>query len=486
MSVAWRAALHVGLALTLLALAPACGSRKGARYRNTDAPADAWHYRVSIDAALTRVDAEVCFEGTVPGELRAGKDEAASRLLYARWQRPGAVRRLPVREGRIQLDSSARDGCVAYGVSLAENASFEAAVRRVGRDLLASPNVWLWRPERRAPDVRATLDLSLPPNVRALLPWPRVGSHYALDAQAFRFDSYAAFGRFTPFESTAHGVAIEAAILDGQLSVDRAAVQRWLRASVHLAALSDGRFPRERLSALIVPSSAQPDPVAFGTIARGGAASVLLLVSANASEPALLADWVLPHELSHLLLPFVDRENAWLSEGFATYYQEVLRARAGTCTELAALQQMATSFRDAAQDEATASLMDESARMQRTHNYRRVYWGGAAYWLKVDVELRRASQGHVTVDSVLSQLRRDELRPQVWTGRALIERLDALAQLPVFSQALAAAAALPFPPFEPTLAELGVRGEGASLRLDDAAPLAELRHQLFLVRTEAR
>lgn len=482
MSVAQRPVLRLGICTALLALLPGCGNREHGRYRNADTPATAWHYRVHLDPALTRVDAEVCFEGPVPAELRAGKDEAAVRLLYARWQSPGAVRRLPVRDGRIQLDQSARDGCISYGVSLAENASFEAAVRRVGRDLVASPNAWLWRPERRAADVRATLALSLPSEVRALLPWPRAAGRYTLDAEAFRFDSYAAFGRFTPLESTEQGVAIEAAVLDGELAVDGAAVLRWLRASVQLAALSDGRFPRERLSALIVPSAAQHEPVAFGMIARGGAASVLLLVSKNASEPSLRADWVLPHELSHLLLPFVDREHAWLSEGFATYYQEVLRARAGTCSELAALQQLADSFRDASRQDPTASVIDESAHMQRTRNYRKVYWGGAAYWLNVDVALRRASQGHVSVDSVLAQLRQGELRPQVWTGQALIERLDALAPAPVFSQALSALRVQPFPAFEPTLLELGVRGEGASLRLDDAAPLAELRHQLFSVR----
>ncbi|MDB4976067.1 MAG: hypothetical protein JWN48_4408 [Myxococcaceae bacterium] len=462
--------------------------------RNADAPATSWRYQVRLDEALSRAEVEVCFDGVVPRELRAGRDEAAGRLLYARWLSPGAVRRLPVQAGRIQLASSVRDGCVGYAVSLSEGGSMDAAVRRVGSDLLASPNVWLWRPERRAPELSARVTLLLPEHVEALLPWPHRGASYQLDAEAFRFDSYAAFGHFQPLAAAEHGVAIEAAVLAGGLALDRAAVLRWLRSAVHLAALSDGTFPRDRLSAIIVPSGAQPEPVAFGMVARGGAASVLLLVSEDATESALLKDWVLPHELSHLLMPFVNRDHAWLSEGLATYYQELLRARAGATSEQAALRAMVESFRSAAAEataeldlgQAPRSLVEQSARMRSSGSYRPVYWGGAAFWLQVDVELRKTSQGHLSVDSVLSQLRRQETRREVWTREALIERLDALAGSTVFSEAVQRAERLPFPEFEPTLLAMGVRGSGSSLLLDDAAPLAELRHQLFALRSETR
>ena len=124
--------------------------------------------------------------------------------------------------------------------------------------------------------------------------------------------------------------------------------------------------------------------------------------------------------------------------------------------------------------------------MHVTRNYRKVYWGGAAFWLNADVELRRRTQGHASVDTLLSQVRREERLREVWTAEALIARLDALAGTPVFSQAYAVAATAPFPPFESTLAALGVRGTGDQLQLDDAAPLAELRHQLFALRADPR
>lgn len=455
-----------------------CATRTREPNRNDDAPASRWHYEIAVDEALGMLDAKVCFEGVMPRELRPGMDEAASRLRHARWLGPGAVRRLPVESGRIQIGRDERDGCVGYAVSLAEGGSLHAAVRRVGSDVVASPNAWLWRPERRTIDATATLRLQLPPGLSALLPWPVEGERRQLDASAFRFDSYAAIGRFDVVRSEVDGVAIEAALLDGTLAIGADAALAWLRGAVRVAAGSDGKFPAQRLSALVVPAGDHEEPVPFGMVARGGEPSVLLLVSETAREAALASDWVLPHELSHLLLPFVEREQAWLSEGFATYYQEVLRVRAGVLSEREGMQSLASSLRDAAAGDGDASVPAESARMHATQRYRKVYWGGAAFWLAADVELRRRTQGHRTLDALLHTLRA-EGGHDVWTADALIARLDALAGSPVFSQGRDDALARPFPTFEPTLEALGVRGSADAIELDDAAPLAEIRRALL-------
>jgi hypothetical protein len=419
----------------------------------------------------------------VPSELRAGKDEVAVRLKRARWLGPGPVRRLRVEHGRVQLDTRVRDGCLSYEVGLSEGGSLDAAVRRVGRDLLASPNVWLWRPERRARDARATLRLHLPPQVRALVPWPaRSDGVRILDAEAFRFDSYAAFGRFTTVETTEGDVRIEAARLDGALAIDDAALLRWLRSAIGAASQSASGLPHKQLSALVVPSGEGTTPVPFGMVARGGAASVLLLVGASAREDELVRDWVLPHELSHLLLPFVEREHAWLSEGLATYYQELVRARAGLVSERDTWQHIRDALTSAASESTDASVVRESARMHLTRSYTRVYWGGAAYWLGVDVALRTHSAGHASLDDVLAALRAEGALHDVWRARELIARLDALTGTTIFASAWAEAEARAFPAYEATLAQLGVRAEAGRVQLDDGAPLAELRRALIAPR----
>lgn len=462
----------------VLALLWGCTTGLRDNERSADVPATAWHYEVAVDPALTRLETKLCFEGAVPRELRAGKDEAAHRLLWARWLGPGAVRKLRVEHGRIQLLDDRASGCLAYAVSLTEGGSLDAAVRRVGNDLIASPNVWLWRPERRATSARATLALKLPPKLSSLLPWPEQGGVRVLDAQAFRFDSYAAFGSFTRVIGRAGDVEIEAALLDGELGVDSEAVLRWLVASVHVASLSDGVFPRRRLSAVIVPSGDRVEPVPFGMVARGGAASVLLLLGRQATERELLHDWVLPHELGHLLLPFVDREHPWVSEGFATYYQELLLARAGVYSEAEALAHMRDSLRSAEAQDPGGSVMPHAGG-RVTNSYHKVYWGGAAFWLRADVELRRRTQGRASLDTVLHTLRVDDAEGGVWTLHALVARLDALAGAPVFAELLAEAEKHAFLPYDATLHELGVHASEGELALSESAPLAALRRGLF-------
>jgi hypothetical protein len=466
--------------LTAIALLTCCAGG-GTRGRYEERLASRWRYEIKISDGLERLDAVVCFEGETPRELRAGKSEGAERLAYARWLGPGPKHRLSVERGRIQLDAKPH-GCIGYGIKLHEGGSLGSAVRRVGRDLLASPNSWLWRPERRTSDASATLTLSLPPHVRALLPWPKRGSVYQLDAETFRFDSYAAFGSFTPVHTEQRGVAIEAALLDGELAIDGEAAGRWLRAAVELVWTSAGAFPARSLSAVIVPSGRSVDPVPFGMVARGGGASLVLMVGGQASERALLRDWVLPHELSHLFIPFLPREHAFLSEGLASYYQELLRARGGLFDERELWSRLARSLRDAARSESSGTLGEESARMHVSHRYRRVYWGGAAFWLLADVELRSASHGHASLDTLFARLRSEGANARVWRADELMARLDELAGLTLFSRALAEIGAQPFPDFEPTLRALGVREEGGRLELDDAAPLAELRRSMTTAR----
>ena len=435
-----------------------------------------------MDEDLKSMDVTVCFSGAAPRELRAGRDEAASRLLRAHWLHPGPRRKLRIAAGRIQLDGAPRDGCMVYGVSLSEGGSLRAAVRRVGRDLLASPSAWLWRPERRAPDARATLAMRLPQGVSALLPWPEERGLHTLDARAFRFEGYAAFGRFSPRVDEVSGVRVEHAQLDGALAIDDAATGAWLRGAIGAVAQGVGRFPRPRLTVIVVPSAAERETVPFGMVARGGDASLLLLVSRTATGASLARDWVLPHELSHLLLPFVEREHAWLSEGFATYYQEVLRARAGLESERDAVRRIVLGARDAARTGGGVSLIRGSARLDLSRDHAHVYWGGAALFFKADVAVRAATHGHVTLDDLTARLRTDPRSDELWEPTALFRELDALSETRVFEDALREAATQPVPDLESTLAQLGVRVVAGDVLLDDAAPLAELRRAVFSPR----
>jgi hypothetical protein len=265
----------------------------------------------------------------------------------------------------------------------------------------------------------------------------------------FAFDSHAAFGRFAEIAVDEAGVHAHCALLGNFAGLDAQATQAWLREAVRIAASSDGHFPTSALHVLVIPGGGGNEP--FGSVARGGGASVLLFVPDGFDRERLARDWVLPHELSHLLMPFVRREDAWLAEGLATYYQEVLRARAGVIPETEALANIAQALRSAQHEGTGRSLCEESRFMHQTHAYRAVYWGGAGSLLLADLALRRESAGEQTLDALLSRVRDEARMAPAYSANELLERLDALSSSHLFRELGARCEQAPFPDFEATV-----------------------------------
>jgi hypothetical protein len=445
-----------------------------------------WRYDVTLTETLDQARVTLCFDGPPARELRAGKDDAASQLLRARWLSPGAVEKLAVVNGRIRVaHDDVDDGCIEYAVSLTDQGMMDSPIRHVGTDVVASPNVWLWRPDRRSALSKATVHLNLPRGMSASLPWPKVGDHYELDASAFRFDSYAAFGRFRLIDVHHAGVHLEAAILNAPFALNEAGVKRWLTHAIDVSSMLEGRFPTPRAQIIIVPAGPSRDPIQFGAVARGGSGSVMLFTSSTATEAELKSDWVLPHELSHLYLPFVVREDAWLPEGLATYYQEVLRARAGVVDERQVLQDVVRAMESAARQGTGRSLRDESAAMYRTYAFRAVYWAGAAFWLLADTALRAQSHGERSLDWILMRMRAAPPEKSVLSGDELLAHMDALAGSHVLTKLAATESSRPFPDYLPVLARLGIRIDAGNVTLDEHAELAPVRRAIFARRTLA-
>jgi hypothetical protein len=444
-------------------------------------------YRAELAPDLGSMTVELCFRGAMFGGLIPGRPEAAARLTWLRWRSQPAGASAPV-AGRIPIGPARREGCLSYGVELSEGGGLSAIVTRVDDQLVASPNAWLWRPALRPLKLSATLTLKLPAGIRASLPFRRASGgpplpartgtsidEYELPDSVFAFDSHAAFGRFDEIEVEAAGVRAHAALLGPVRGLDRAAAERWLRDAVRIASGSDGRFPAGALHVLVIPGGSEP----FGSVARGGGASVLLFVPTSFDRDKLARNWVLPHELSHLLLPFVKHEDAWLAEGLATYYQEVLRARAGVIGEDEALANIARALRSAQHEGTGRTLCDESRHMHQSHAYRAVYWGGAGALLLADLALRERSAGALSLDDLLKQIREEARMAPAYSARELLARMDELSHSALFRALGERCEASAFPDFEPGLRALGVDARG---HVKEEAELAALRQQIFAQR----
>jgi hypothetical protein len=441
---------------------------------------DAIDYSFAFDAELTVMTARACFRGGAPADFVSGLPGGA-RYLTAIWrEHPGGRTPLPMDQGRARLDGLPRDACIGYAIDLAaasKPGSFHA--QRRGAAVVTNVALWLWRPTRwqRVGEMSARFALS--PGARVLLPWPYGRGAYRPDHSAFAFYGYALFGRFDVESIEAPGATLRAAVLEGFTASTRADIAAWLKTAARAAALPADRLASSDGVIAVVPTQGSDRPVRFGMAARGGGTSLLLLVSADASLGALERDWVAIHEFSHLLHPFVVRDDAWLSEGLATYYQEVLRVRAGLMPEAEAWRRMYEGARRGRG--AQGSLAQHSATMFQDGSFSMVYWAGASFALMADVELRHRTRGAMSLDRVMIELARCcSRRTEPVTAREMVAELDRIAGVPVFAELMQRWVLGPdLPDLEALFARLGLQPGEDGVRIAGAGEDGWIREAIM-------
>lgn len=403
---------------------------------------------------------------------------AAAALVSACAARPASTLP-PVWERRVSVDGDRLVVATCFDASLSRCEARAHALQRRGSEVFALRNSsWLWPAAPPLVGTTVRTRFELPAGWSVSTPWPRERDVYTMDATAMRWEGYTLLGPLSREELTLEGAVFDVT-REGFSGVRSPPVDRWLgdawRAVRSL--VPNARPPRVQVWLRAAPGSREP--VAFGLVSRGGGPSVMLFVDPEATPEALARDWQATHELVHLAHPvFLDRD-AWLREGVATWYQEVLRARSGAQTAAAAWSTLLEGLALGASERSGATLADESAAMGRTRRYHRVYWWGVAVALTVDVTLRRESRGAASLDAALRALYDAALREpeRAWGARDAVEVMERATGVPLWERVvLPALSSTEFPDVEATLRALGVqRGPDGVARFDGAAPLANIR-----------
>ncbi len=440
-------------------------------------PGGSAHYHVRVDESLSTLWAEVCFAGEPPSAMVPLGSEASQALVQV-YDSEGVEVPLPADRRRIPLARFGPGDCLHYEVDLlAANRQSRMTLRRRG-DLLITQALWLWAPSQRPDTAVCSVAFELPLGMYASVPWAREGDRYLLDESAFRTAGNTVFTFQEPRRFERAGVAIEVARLPGPLEADGEDLEAWIGAATEAVAGLYGTFPRDRLHVVVVPAGPGRSPVAFGLVRRGGGASVMLLVHEQASRRELVADWTAVHELSHLTMPLMRGEDAWVSEGVATYYQEVLQVRAGNQPEEEAWAALLEGFGRGATVGTRRTLADEAEEMHETGAYRRVYWAGTAFALEADVALR--TEAGVSLDQMISRSQGAWPRRQTWQRGAMMHRFDRLAGSDLLVPlAERFADEREFPAMGELLGRLGVSMVRGRVVLADDAPLAHVRRAIM-------
>ena len=471
------------LVLPMLAVGPAT------------APADAaarpgWHDVLRFDEQLTTADVRCCLVNYSPKRFVGCSRGILDAFTFPQARGDAHLVRRESDDSLIPEGLARGRMCVRWTVDLQQADALSGrragVIRRVGRDLVIKPGAILLRPYMWPLAGRVTVTIEAPPSVRHLVPWPRTHQEntYLLDPQCTNLEGRIAVGRFDVMRDRVAGADVDIAVLDRPLRATPAGIRTWIHTAVDAVAGLFGRFPSDQLAVMVQPAPGREPPVYFGMAMRAGGAHAILYPTNAAPDERLPGEWVAVHELMHLGMPWTPDDEPWLQEGFVTYYQEVLRARAGIFDERQAWQNIEEGFVRGRRRGGRRPLVEESRTMGREHNYHRVYWAGAAMALRIDVALRAASGGRVSLDDVIRWWlahRGGTVRP--YPGLALLrdaERALGVPKASPIAEALLADRA--FPDMRATYAALGIRVQDGRVALDDEAPQAALRRAIMAPR----
>lgn len=448
------------------------------------AAAGAIEYRITTDPGLRDLTVDMCI---------------ASPPASARLRVPGALRKTisgivaiaadgsehPLASGANTIELPREPfTCIRYDVALPRDArnTRHADVHWHGDAALIALNRILLRPAWQQSWSNSRLRFDLPDSIAVAAPGRKpdptaAQPEFVLQDRPHTWHGDIALGKLANTELDVRGTRMRVSIVGGADARKVALLNDWIETGANAVAGLYGRFPVSDVQVFVVPLAAGPDPVPWGEVVRGGGDVVHLYVDGSRSLDELNANWVLCHELSHLLHPYVSADGSWLPEGIATYYQNVLRARAGMLEPANAWRKLASGFsRGRQQTSGERSLVDSTAALMRAGQYMRVYWSGAAIALLADVELRQLTGGVMSLDRVLDELANCCLpASKRWRPDALLRKMDTIAGTGTFMRLYERYVNNPvFPDVESTFEALGLgsrRPPGGSAAARSAAAL---------------
>jgi hypothetical protein len=448
--------------------------------------ADAPHYQLRLSEPGASVDMRLCLgQAHAKVSFAADSKDALRYLSAVRRERDAP---LSASEKGWEAKDWRAGECLSYRVDLdtIAQANDTDIGWRLGDDRVSAPQLLMLRPDTQD-DAAATLSAKLPPGWNFSAPWtklpsPRGDLAFRVPATPPSWSANVAFGHFVEDRISLPGGVLRVTVLHGADAAQRAILMAWIDRVAHAVLTAYGRMPLADVQVLVIPvNPRRKSAVLFGQSVRGQGNALQLLVNAQRPASEFADDWMAVHELSHLMHPYLGDRGAWLSEGLATYYQNVLRARGGIYTPAQAWQELGDGFRGAAAHTSDETLEHAAQMMHRTHGFQRVYWSGAAFWLTIDRDLRRASGGKQGLDTVLGRFR-DCCLPAYgeWAPEDFIARLDDLANTKLIGERYREfATARTFPDWQGVFADLGVRLEKDSVAFDAQARDATLREAIM-------
>ena len=267
------------------------------------------------------------------------------------------------------------------------------------------------------------------------------------------------------------GGTIDVVFADAAPGVDRARVLTWIRRSAIAVTTYFGRFPVDHVGLLVIADDGEG--VGRATTYGFEGSAIRIHVGRAAGADAFARDWVLVHEMVHLALPNLPRQNLWLQEGNATYVEPIARAQAG---QLDPAEVWRWALVGMPKGEPTAGDLG----LDHTATWGRTYWGGATFWLLADMAIHQRTAGRYTLRDALRGINRASGgNTAAWSAEQVMAAGDAATGTDVLTRLYDAMKATPVhTDLGAVFRQLGVSQVDGRIVFDDRAPLAAFRQRM--------
>ena len=168
---------------------------------------------------------------------------------------------------------------------------------------------------------------------------------------------------------------------------EKTKVQTWLVETHDALEQLVGKLPFT--TELYIHRTSSREPVPWANTERSAIQGVHFHIDPSYSLEDFRNDWTAPHELSHLVIPYVGHANSWFAEGFASYMQYQVMHQMGVLDKNAMRKRYQKNLQkaDSRYTHERMPFATAAPKLRAERNYPTMYWGGAAYFLQADAEL---------------------------------------------------------------------------------------------------
>ncbi|MCZ6559826.1 MAG: hypothetical protein O6931_02905 [Gammaproteobacteria bacterium] len=336
---------------------------------------------------------------------------------------------------------------------------------------------WFWVPDDWQGNETISVEFDIPDGLSVSAPWepisnnteaPDASGHFLARPVMLYRRSAVLFGRLQLTQLELPGGMLNVAVATKNPEITNRYVA-WTKRIADAAVQEFGHLPATSTQVVVMPTWSAGGSVPWGEVRRGNGSGVVLVPNTRATMTELIEDWTFYHEFAHLFHPFLGSKGRWIAEGFASYYQNILRARAGVITADYAWERMVAGF----------ARGEEQTRKGRTvvnGGLMRTYWTGAVMALELDIELRK--RRGMTLGNVLGEFSACCLpASRTWRPRRFMQKLDEISDTKLFTKTYREySSAMDFPDYSDLLHTLDIRNSAGSLAYGKSALRDSIMH----------